>query len=308
MKKLQVRDVYNKMGWFFCVLEGIMLFVQVLFIILGYLLKIDIEKNMNFLYIVSAVSYYGVAFPLFALCMSTLDGNVCNEKKPLGVLGFFKLFFISFALMNLTNFINVGFYGVFKLFTGHEMASNLDGVLTEVSVLMVLTTVVLAPVFEELTFRYLALNKLRKYGDKTAILVTSVLFGLFHMNFEQAIYAFAIGLVFGYVVCKTGRVIYTILLHAMVNLCGGVVPLLVEKIDNPMVELIYTVLFFSFLIIGIVLFILNVKKIKFNQAFEPVSHPVISFFTSPGMLVFVITSILVAFVTLIGQVITALFG
>ena len=210
--------------------------------------------------------------------------------------------------MNLTNLLNVGFYGVFKLLTGREMASNLDGVLTDVSVLMILTTVVLAPVFEELTFRYLALNKLRKYGDKTAILVTAVLFGLFHMNFEQAIYAFAIGLVFGYVVCKTGRVIYTILLHAMVNFCGGFVPLVVTKFDNPMVNMVYTILFFLLLIIGIVLFILSFKKIKLNPALEITSHPVVSFFTSPGMLIFVITCVFVAFVTLIGQVIMALFG
>lgn len=307
MKKLQVKDVYNKMGWFFCVLEGVMLFVQVLFVILAYLLKIDVENDTNFLYIVSAVSYYGVAFPLYALCMSTIDGNADYEKESLGAGKFLTLFFISFALMNLTNLINVGFYGVFELLTGHEMASNLDDVMTGVSVLMVLTTVILAPVFEELTFRYLALNKLRKYGDKTAILVTAVLFGLFHMNFEQAIYAFAIGLFFGYVVCRTGRVIYTILLHGMVNFCGGVVPMLVEKMDSPIVNLIYYLLFYTALIIGIVLFILNRKKIKFKQPLEPVEHPVASFLTSPGMLIFVIASILVAFATLIGQVITALF-
>lgn len=308
MKKLQVKDVYNKMGWFFCVMEGVMLFVQVLFVILAYLLKIDMENNNNFLYIVSAVSYYVVAFPIFALCMSTIDSKADYKKESLGAGKFLTLFFISFALMNLTNLINIGFYGVFELLTGHEMASNLDEVMTDVSVLMILTTVILAPVFEELTFRYLALSKLRKYGDKTAILVTAVLFGLFHMNFEQAIYAFAIGLVFGYVVCKTGRVIYTILLHAMVNFCGGVVPMLVEKMDSPIVNSVYYLLFYTALVIGIVLFIINRKKIKFKQPLKNVEHPVACFFTSPGMLVFVIVSVLISFLTLIGQAITALFA
>ncbi len=302
---LQIKNVYNRIGWFFCLLEGIMILMQVLFAVLGFLLKIDFANDANFIFIMSAISYYVVAFPIFALCMSTLEETSPKRKSLLSVGSFWKLFFISFALMNATNFLNVGFYEIFEQFTGHKMEGNLDGLLSDISFLMILTTVVLAPIFEELTFRYFTLNKLRKFGDKTAILISAALFGLFHMNFEQAIYAFAIGLVFGYVACKTGNVIYTIGLHALVNFCGGVVPLLVEHFDNKIVEIVYSGLFFIFFIAGIVILLRNVKKIKFVPSEMELEQPVASFFTSPGMLVFVITCIIVMLLSFAGQVITA---
>lgn len=300
----QVKIVYNRMGWYFCVLLGIMIVMQVPFMILGILMKIDVQKNMDFLLGMSAVSYYVVGFPMFALCMNTIDGKGKQEKSSLSLVSFVKFFLVSFALMLLTNLINIGFYGLFQLVTGHEMKSNLDGTITGLSFVMVLTTVVLAPVFEELTFRYLALNKLRKFGDKTAILVTAVLFGMFHMNFEQAIYAFAIGLVFGYVACRTGRVIYTIILHAMVNFCGGVLPLLVENSNKAIVNIMYYVIIFVLILAGVVILLWDFKKIKLNRGDIVVEKPVKSFFTSPGMLVFVIgctVFMLLSFVVQIGK-------
>lgn len=76
----------------------------------------------------------------------------------------------------------------------------------------------MAPVMEELIFRKLLLDRLRPFGDRCAILVSALAFGLFHMNLYQFFYAVALGLIFGGVVLKTGKVWHGMLLHAIANL------------------------------------------------------------------------------------------
>lgn len=87
---------------------------------------------------------------------------------------------------------------------------------------MALCTVVLAPVAEELFFRKAVMDRLRRYGDAPAILISAVIFGLAHGNFSQFFYAFLLGLVFGALYCRTGSVRYGIALHMAINFFGSV--------------------------------------------------------------------------------------
>lgn len=308
MNYLQPKTVYNRIGWFFCVLEAVTMFVQVLasmaILIFDSRLAYDGDVMMG----VTILSYYCIAFPIFIVCMNTLDGRAKEEKSKLGFPLVVKFFFLSFAVMNVANFINLGFYAVFRAATGHELESALESVLVEPSAMVILTTVILAPIVEEYTFRYFTLNKLRKYGDKTAIIVTAVLFGLFHMNFEQCIYATAIGLVLGYVVCKTGRVRYSIILHMLLNFFNGAAPMIVEQIENPIVDLIYTTVYFAAIIIGIVIFCCNIRKVHLEQGSEPVYKPVETAIVNPGMLVFGIISIVMMVITLVEQIFATIFS
>lgn len=83
-------------------------------------------------------------------------------------------------------------------------------------------TVVLAPVMEELLFRKLLLERLLYLGDWSALLLSSLFFGLFHTNLYQFFYALLAGLVLGYVHIMTGQMRWNILLHGSINLVFGV--------------------------------------------------------------------------------------
>ena len=48
-----------------------------------------------------------------------------------------------------------------------------------------LTTVIMAPVVEELFFRKLVMDRLLGYGQKTAIIISGIMFGMAHGNFSQ---------------------------------------------------------------------------------------------------------------------------
>lgn len=80
-----------------------------------------------------------------------------------------------------------------------------------------LTIVIVAPILEELIFRGIILGGLlKKHSPLTAIIVSSILFGLIHLNPWQFISAMMIGVFSGWIYYKTGKLSYSIIIH-MVN-------------------------------------------------------------------------------------------
>jgi membrane protease YdiL (CAAX protease family) len=77
-----------------------------------------------------------------------------------------------------------------------------------------------APIAEELIFRGVTFNKARKYMPFLAAnFVQALLFGIYHMNLIQGLYAFAMGLSFG-LIRRAYSLIGAILLHMAVNIAG----------------------------------------------------------------------------------------
>ena len=70
---------------------------------------------------------------------------------------------------------------------------------------------------EELLFRGMILKRARRFGDRTAVAFTAVLFGLMHGNLLQFFYAASIGLILGYVAVRTSSIRYTVLMHMAIN-------------------------------------------------------------------------------------------
>ena len=81
-----------------------------------------------------------------------------------------------------------------------------------------LSVSVFAPLFEEWLCRGLVLRGLlRKFNPASAIMVSAAFFAILHMNPWQAIPAFLLGLLFGYVYYKTGSLKLTMLMHCVKN-------------------------------------------------------------------------------------------
>ena len=91
-----------------------------------------------------------------------------------------------------------------------------------------LSVSVFAPLFEEWLCRGLILRGLlRSMNPTCAIAVSAVFFAVLHMNPWQAIPAFVLGVLFGYVYYKTGSLKLTILMHCANNtlaVCMSKVP------------------------------------------------------------------------------------
>ena len=93
------------------------------------------------------------------------------------------------------------------------------GLLGEYSVCKFLTIVVAAPVLEELICRGIILDGLlKKYSPIKSILISSVIFGLAHMNPWQFIGAFSLGVFIGWIYYNTKSLSFAIIIHAANNL------------------------------------------------------------------------------------------
>lgn len=81
-----------------------------------------------------------------------------------------------------------------------------------------LSVSVFAPLFEEWLCRGLVLRGLlKKLNPASAIMVSAAFFAILHLNPWQAIPAFLLGLLFGYVYYKTGSLKLTMLMHCVNN-------------------------------------------------------------------------------------------
>ena len=87
---------------------------------------------------------------------------------------------------------------------------------------IIIYTVLLAPIVEELIFRGLIHHYFEKAGLAfwIANLLQAILFGIYHLNLAQGICAGVIGVLIGYVVRKYDTLAAGIALHIVFNMWG----------------------------------------------------------------------------------------
>lgn len=79
-------------------------------------------------------------------------------------------------------------------------------------------TCVIAPVFEEIIFRGYILNNMRKYGNITAILVSSIFFSMFHSNLVQLVNPILMGIILSFIAIKSESILPSIMVHMFNNI------------------------------------------------------------------------------------------
>lgn len=92
--------------------------------------------------------------------------------------------------------------------------------------LYIVNVAVIPPLVEELLFRGVALQSLRRFGDGFAVVVSAILFGVYHGNFIQMAFAFLCGLAMGYAVVRTNSLLPSILIHLINNALSVVLEIL----------------------------------------------------------------------------------
>ncbi len=84
-------------------------------------------------------------------------------------------------------------------------------------VLMTIYGCIVAPITEELLFRGFVLKNLSRVSQRFGIIVSAVLFGLWHENIGQFVLAFFVGIFMGYLTVKHDSLVPAILCHMAVN-------------------------------------------------------------------------------------------
>lgn len=110
--------------------------------------------------------------------------------------------------------------------------SLMDSALGGDELMAFLAVVILAPIAEELLFRGIIFRMLVKHWSEiAAVIVSALLFGIFHMNLMQAIYVLPIGLLLGYTAYKCKSVLPCILIHMINNFMPYVLGVLPESLQ-----------------------------------------------------------------------------
>ena len=87
---------------------------------------------------------------------------------------------------------------------------------------LILTVVIVAPLIEELLFRGIVFRSLQKvFPIWISIMLSAIMFGAYHMNLIQTVYATFMGIVAGIIYYKTNRLIYPMIVHAANNFIGA---------------------------------------------------------------------------------------
>jgi len=133
----------------------------------------------------------------------------------------FKYFGICIIIGITTLFLVSGILNYFQLFIEKlgSKPSNIEYDLhnTKNYLISLISLAVIPAVCEELLFRGIIVNALKHKGHVFAIVLSSVMFSIFHFSPSQLIYPICFGLILSIVYLRTNNIIFPILLHFINN-------------------------------------------------------------------------------------------
>lgn len=250
-------------------------------------------------WVMVAVGFYLTAFPLYCILMKKIPDAPKGGSKPLGILNLAGFYFIGMAALYLFNLLSMILNSMVGTIKGGVLDNPLNTVVDSSNLYYTILFVgIVAPIIEEVIFRGILLNKLRCYGDKIAMWITALTYGFFHLNIIQIIYATVLGILFAYVVVRTGRIRYSIFLHICINMTGMVVAPALSGAGH--LTLVGSMIY-CFVFVGIVVFIIMRRKFYLEKGAVPIENKAINrtVFLNKGMLAYFGACILIMAVTII---------
>lgn len=184
-------------------------------------------QTLNLVYAVLALIVFGIWY--YRVFVKPFRGR--SKKQP-GGYSFHtvvSIIFLGIGLQYVTTLLT-DVIGMLRpdLISSYNSEMSAQGY-DQISVMLLVYSVLLAPIIEEIVFRGLVFRFARHampfWG---ANILQAALFGFVHLNLVQGIYAFAMGLFLGWI-CHRGRGIkYSIPVHIVFNIIGCLFSGLIE--------------------------------------------------------------------------------
>ena len=233
--KTKLRFAANRIGWATVILVAVWMGVawlvsDFLFVIEGFgvldQLSFSSEAFYNRFALIINELTLAVGIAVAASVLTSVQ-RVDLNKENISAGRFMKILLMCFGAAYVGNMIGTRLLSFWNLVTDNSAGDELVTLLETMDPwIMALSVGILAPILEELFFRKFLTERLRVFGERTAILLPAFLFALFHQSAEQIVYAFAVGIILGYCYCRTGNYWLSVLMHALFNLISGVIPVL----------------------------------------------------------------------------------
>ena len=291
------KKFFSKIGFNYLILGIITLIFQIIILNIINLTNPQYLTDINIISIVSTICNYILPFPIFYWLMKKISRTKL-EKTGISIKTFILYLGITITLMWIGNLIGLTITSLLSSTMQSDITNPVQELINNAGIWFnIIIISLLAPIFEEILFRKLLIDRTIKYGAKVSIILSAVIFALFHGNLNQFFYALLMGGFFAYVYIKTGRIIYTMILHGIINLMGSVVSLFVANSVNNLMSgfnsldfailIIYTLILLLFLIIGIY-GLTKLEKARFNGQKTEIAleNPFKTMFINYGMICF----------------------
>ncbi|MCQ4023029.1 MULTISPECIES: CPBP family intramembrane glutamic endopeptidase [unclassified Ruminococcus] len=166
----------------------------------------------------------------------TLKSCFTKPKKSAGWIA--KWLLIAIGVIYLSGFLSNLLFTIIEGLTGVSLTAK--EIAFDNSIFGVINTLVALPIFapilEELLFRGTLFRNTQPLGEWFAVIITSLMFGLWHMNYTQLLFASVMGVFSCLLLIKTRSIIPSMLLHFIINSIGAVQSLCMMNLDVNMVS------------------------------------------------------------------------
>ena len=210
---MEAKKVFSKVGASYMIGYVIYFVIYVALYFIVKAVKPSILENGTVVLAANFILLFCVAYPI----MIYLFKKIPAEQTPKNSMGPMKLIgslCTSYFVMIVLALVGAEIISLI----GSENANPLANALGNMDPVMTMIVVgILAPIYEEVLFRKFLIDRLRPYGEGLAIFMSGFMFGLFHGNLMQMIYAMGIGFIWAYIYVRTGKIGFTIALHIFVN-------------------------------------------------------------------------------------------
>ena len=293
------KKFFSKIGANYLILGIMAIIFQIIIVNIISIINPEYLHNINIVTTISSLCNYILPFPIFYLLMKKLD-SVELEKTNITVKKFILYTGITITLMWIGNVTGLIITMLLSGAMQNDIANPVHQLINSSDIWINLLIIsIFAPICEEILFRKFLIDRTIKYGAKVSIILSAVLFAFFHGNLNQFFYAFLMGGFFAYVYIRTGKITYTIILHAIVNFMGSVMSLIlansvtnIQITPNPVDAVIilgYIVIILSFLLIGLY-GLTRIKKARFNGSKTKINlkNPFKTVYLNLGMILFIL--------------------
>lgn len=257
----------------------------------------EILNNINIATIITAICNYVLPLPILLFLMRKLDSTEI-KKNNLGFKTFLKYLCITFTLMWIGNITGTIITNLLSFTIQNDISNPIQNLINSTDLWLNLILIsLIGPIFEEVIFRKILIDRTIKYGPLASILVSAIIFGLIHGNLNQFCYTVLVGGFFAYVYIKTGQIKYSIGLHIILNMLGSVLSMIVNNsavnLSNAFNTTDLAILVFYFILILIALFVgiytlveyIQKKRKQKNSIDLKIIKPV---FLNAGMICFIV--------------------
>ncbi len=149
---------------------------------------------------------------------SYTNKNEKIAKKKLSLVKKIEIIFIGIFLIGI---VQITLPYLYELFNLEYLVGDIipykaqENIFTDI--LLVICISIIPGIFEELFFRKAIMDYSNKIGKVFAVILSSIIFSVVHMNIAQSMFALEMGIIFGIIYAVTGDIVLTMILHLLNN-------------------------------------------------------------------------------------------